>query len=170
MDPNIPESAALEDEVNSNSQEVLINMLNDLWNNKNFKVVDDVLSLDCVNRGPLVNTQGIKEFKNLFVLPLFNAFPDLKYVCHEVIQQNSTFVIRWTFSGTHNGVYRGYEPTHKKVFWSGVCINRINTEGKLYDISYYFDSRLLFNQLANAPALPKTAVAPVTKTTTSSSS
>eukprot|EP01106_Pelomyxa_sp_JSP_P003653 TRINITY_DN1551_c0_g1_i1.p1 TRINITY_DN1551_c0_g1~~TRINITY_DN1551_c0_g1_i1.p1 ORF type:complete len:207 (-),score=70.06 TRINITY_DN1551_c0_g1_i1:57-632(-) len=134
------------------SQETLITLLDDLWNNRNFKVIDDVLSIDCVNRGPLVNTTGVKEFKTLFVLPLLNAFPDLKYICHEVIQQHSTFVIRYSFSGTHMGPYRGYEPTKKKIFWSGVCINRINTEGRLYEISYYFDSKLLFNQLANTPA------------------
>eukprot|EP01105_Mastigella_eilhardi_P024499 TRINITY_DN639_c0_g1_i9.p1 TRINITY_DN639_c0_g1~~TRINITY_DN639_c0_g1_i9.p1 ORF type:complete len:153 (-),score=56.78 TRINITY_DN639_c0_g1_i9:472-930(-) len=133
-------------------QETAVTMLNDLWNNRNFKVVDDCLSEDCVNRGPLGTTQGIKEFKSMFVLPLLDAFPDLKYVCHEVIQQGCTFVLRWTFSGTHEAVYRGYEPTHKKAFWSGVCINRMNNEGHIYDISYFFDSRLLFNQLANAPA------------------
>jgi len=54
-------------------REHLVVKLNDLFNNHNFKVVDEVISQDCINRGPLGQTYGITEFKNLFCLPLFNG-------------------------------------------------------------------------------------------------
>lgn len=130
----------------------LVLRLNDLFNNKNFKVVDEVISEDCVNKGPLGQTYGIAEYKNLFCLPLFNAFPDLKFVCHEIITELPSIVMRWTFAGTHRGEYRGYKPTNQKIVWSGVTINRLNEHGKVYDMVYAFDSRPLYNQLSNTPA------------------
>ncbi len=54
-------------------------LLDDLWNNKNFKIVDDCFSDDSVSKGTLGESAGKKEFKTQIVLPLFNAFPDLKY-------------------------------------------------------------------------------------------
>jgi len=136
----------------------LVLKMNDLFNNKNFKIIDEVLSDDCVNKGPLGQTYGVIEFKHLFCLPLFNAFPDLTFVCHEVICEVPSVVMRWTFTGTHKGDFRGYKPTNQKVCWSGVVVNRINEVGLVYEMQYYFDSRPLYNQLANVPAAPSSAV------------
>eukprot|EP00727_Mastigamoeba_balamuthi_P004516 m51a1_g14062 hypothetical protein (149) ;mRNA; r:1223873-1224644 len=133
-------------------KEQLIQKLNELFNNKNFAVLDDVLSADSVNRGPLGQTCGVMEFKSLFCQPLFSGFPDLQFVVNEVIEEMPTIVTRWTFSGTHAGEFRGYPPTNKKVSWSGICIHRINEHGRVYEMHYFFDSRLLYNQLSNVPA------------------
>jgi predicted ester cyclase len=116
-------------------RDTLVLRLNDLFNNKNFKVVDDVLSEDAINRGPLGQTYGIPEFKNMFCLPLFNGFPDLVFVCHEIVTELPAIVMRWTFTGTHRGEFRGYKPTNQKISWSGVVINRLNESGRVYEVS-----------------------------------
>lgn len=74
---------------------------NDLWNNKHFKVIDDHFADDitsksdyfiflvnffhsyCLDHWPGQITSGKDEIKTKFLLPLFNAFPDLKWVCLE---------------------------------------------------------------------------------------
>jgi hypothetical protein len=58
--------------------QIVVQQLDDLWNNKNFKVIDDTFSEDCVCNGSFGQSVGKKEFKNKIVLPLFNAFPDIK--------------------------------------------------------------------------------------------
>lgn len=72
----------------------VIQKLDDLWNNKNFKVTDDVFTKDILSRNPLGDTVGVLDFKNRMVLPLFNGFPDLKFISHEVISQGSNLVNR----------------------------------------------------------------------------
>lgn len=47
-------------------------------NNRNFKVVDDALTSDCVCRGPFGEIVGRNEFKLKVALPLFDSFPDIK--------------------------------------------------------------------------------------------
>jgi len=126
----------------------VVQLLDDLWNNKNFKVVDDTFSDDCVSRGPFGETVGRNEFKNKVALPLFNAFPDLKYVSHEVYQDGRRMVNRWTFSGTHTGaMYDNYPPLGNKVAYSGVTINRFNEDNKLCEIHTFFDRLAVHEQL-----------------------
>jgi len=129
----------------------VVKFLDDLWNNRNFKIIDDVFDDQCISRGPFGETIGKKEFKNNAVLPLFNAFPDLRYISHEVFQEGRRIVNRWTFTGTHTGgEFAGYKPLGKKVSYSGVTINRFGEDGSLIEINTFFDRLSLFEQISGA--------------------
>merc|ERR1711990_1254833 len=123
-------------------------MSTDLWNHKNFKIVDDVFSDDCVSKNPVVDTQGIEEYKHKVVLPLLDAFPDLCFVSNEVITEGNAVVNRWTFFGTHRKAYLGFEPTDRKCSWTGVTISRFNPEGRMTEVLTFFDLEALKKQLA----------------------
>jgi len=128
--------------------DAVVKFLDDLWNNKNFKVVDDSFAEDCVSKGPWGNTVGRNEFKTKVILPLFNAFPDLKYVSHEVFQEGRRIVNRWTFTGTHTGTeYGGIPPDGCKMTYSGVTINRFGEDGTIAEIYTFYDRQALFEQL-----------------------
>jgi len=135
-----------EQKISAIANEVLVQLLDDLLNNRNFKVVDDTFSNECINRTPIVETVGKEAFKNKFLLPLFTAFPDLNWISHEVIVDLPTIINRWTFSGTHKGEYAGYPACNKKVTWSGVSLNRLNETGKIIEVNTFYDRKDLFDQ------------------------
>eukprot|EP01114_Cavostelium_apophysatum_P009451 TRINITY_DN2259_c0_g1_i1.p1 TRINITY_DN2259_c0_g1~~TRINITY_DN2259_c0_g1_i1.p1 ORF type:complete len:177 (-),score=29.52 TRINITY_DN2259_c0_g1_i1:23-553(-) len=128
--------------------EFVVQLLDDLWNNRNFKIIDDSFSDDCVSRSPWGNTVGRNEFKSKFVMPMIDSFPDLKYVSHEVFQEGQRIVNRWTFSGTHTGAeFASYPALGNKMNYSGITINRIGEEGTIVETSSFFDRLALFEQL-----------------------
>jgi len=128
--------------------EIVIQLLDDLWNNRNFKVIDDSFAFDCISLSPFGQFVGKNEFKNRVVLPMFNAFPDLKYVSHEVFQEGRRIVNRWTFTGTHSGSeYAGFLPHGNKMSYSGVTITRFGEEGTIAETNTFFDRLSLFEQL-----------------------
>jgi len=128
--------------------ETIVQLLDDFWNNKNFKVIDDTFSFDCVNRNPIEETQGVNGFKK-FALSLFNSFPDLKYVSHEVITDFPTIINRWTFSGTMKSDFAGFKANNKKITWSGITLNKLS-EGTISEVQIYFDRKELYDQISQS--------------------
>ncbi len=60
------------------------------------------------------------------------AFPDSNVQVEEEIAKGDKAVIRWTFSGTHQGPLLGISATGKKIKWTGITIYRI-VEGKIME-------------------------------------
>eukprot|EP01124_Arcella_intermedia_P019592 TRINITY_DN26917_c0_g1_i1.p1 TRINITY_DN26917_c0_g1~~TRINITY_DN26917_c0_g1_i1.p1 ORF type:complete len:166 (-),score=40.89 TRINITY_DN26917_c0_g1_i1:33-482(-) len=128
--------------------ELIVNCQNDLWNSRKFKVIDDFFSEDVaaiypdLNHQNGVQTSGKEDFKKNFVLPLFSAFPDLKFISLEVVSDNRTAIAqRWTLIGTFEKEYKGIQPNHKKVTWQGISILHINQEGKINMIRSLYDQK-----------------------------
>jgi len=88
-----------------------------------------------------IQTMGTEDFKKNFVLPLFNAFPDIKFISLEVVSDSRSIAQRWTLTGTFNGEYKGFKPNHKKVTWQGISILHINSEGKINRIRSLWDQK-----------------------------
>jgi len=83
------------------------------------------------------------------MLPIITAFPDLRYVSHEVVSDGiSTVVNRWTFSGTFKSDFEGYKATGARVSWSGLTLNRFNVDGKLSELVTVFDRKPFYDALA----------------------
>ena len=59
-----------------------------------------------------------------------SAFPDSDLCIEEEIAEDDKVVIRWNFSGTHQGNLLGIPATGKKVSWTGITIYRI-VDGKV---------------------------------------
>ncbi len=75
-----------------------------------------------VIRGPAMFKTVMQGFRS--------AFPDSALRVEEEIAEDDKVVIRWTFSGTHQGKLMGIPPTGKKVSWTGITIYRI-VDGKV---------------------------------------
>jgi len=144
---NLEESSS--DEI-ATFAEAIVHRQNDLWNNKNFKVVDDFFDQNIICFNPHINTIGIPEIKTKFLLPIFNSFPDLQWVAHEVISDGSvSLVTRWSLQGTFSGsAYMGYEANGHKISWEGITVFHFNSHGKIYEMRSIFDTLEFFAKLA----------------------
>ena len=64
---------------------------------------------------------GVRQFYGW----LRAAFPDLRYIVDDLIVQGDKVVVRWHWSATHRGPFRGIAPTGKHVGIGGIAIYRV---------------------------------------------
>ena len=94
------------------------------------ELIDEIFASDYVLHDPAnPMVQDLESFKG-FLMGHYAAFPDAKWTVEEVIAEGDRVVVRWTFSGTHQGELLGIPPTGKQVSMSGISIYRI-ADGKI---------------------------------------
>ncbi|MGV3625895.1 MAG: ester cyclase [Archangium sp.] len=71
---------------------------------------------------------------------LISGFPDARFDVVQLVEEADTVVVRWKWSGTHTGEFRGHAPTGKKVINDGVVIYVVR-DGKLVS-SWTLNDRL----------------------------
>jgi predicted ester cyclase len=62
------------------------------------------------------------------VVGLRGAFPDIHYTVDEMVAEGESVAVRWHWTGTHRGQFRGYAPTGKAVSNSGSGIFRFQDD------------------------------------------
>jgi predicted ester cyclase len=60
---------------------------------------------------------------------LHAGFPDLESSIEDVISGPDRAAWRWSAGGTHDGIYMGVPPTHRRVTFSGITISRFDEGG-----------------------------------------
>jgi steroid delta-isomerase-like uncharacterized protein len=83
--------------------------------------LDDLVAAEYV--GPR-GDKGPAGFREL-VVGLRTAFPDLHYTIDDLVADDDRVAIRWHWTGTHEGPFRGFAPTHKAVTSPGMAIFRL---------------------------------------------
>lgn len=81
---------------------------------------------------------------------LRQAFPDMHWVIDEQICEGEKVVTRFTWTGTHQGLFLGVPATHHSVSVWGVVIDRL-VDGKIQDTRILMDSLGLMMQLGAIP-------------------
>ncbi len=76
-------------------------------------------------------SQGIEGLKQQFGRFLV-AFPDFHITVEDLVAQNDKVAWRWTFTGTHKGMYREFPPTNRSVVISGASFEHI-VAGKIVE-------------------------------------
>ena len=77
---------------------------------------------------------------------LFNAFPDVKFVIEEVVQQDDRLAARVTLEGTHRAEFAAIPPTGKRMKVYDFAMYRI-VDGKITDVWSLIDMQALRDQL-----------------------
>ena len=54
------------------------------------------------------------------------AFPDIHYTVDDVVAEGDQVAVRWHWTGTHRGAFRGFPPTDKAVTNTGAGIFRLS--------------------------------------------
>jgi steroid delta-isomerase-like uncharacterized protein len=120
--------------------------IEEVWNQSNLEVVDEIFDRylshqpdgSKLERGP----EDVKRFVGEFRV----AFPDLHLSIEEQIAEGDKVVIRATFRGTHQRVFRGMAPAGKEIEVKGVTVFRFSEEGKVVESWDYFDQLSLMRQ------------------------
>ncbi len=104
-----------------------------LWGKGSFDIIDELAAPSIFVRYPAFpqGIQGSQVFKKV-IMGFRSAFPDSALDIEDEIAEGDKVVIRWSFSGTHQGNILGIQPSGKKVKWTGVSIYRIK-EGKVVE-------------------------------------
>lgn len=93
------------------------------------EVLSEIFAEDFVVRfhGGREELHGLGEFRD-YLQTLYDAFFDLTITFEDVIGEDDTVVVRYSGTGTHEGEYKGIEPTGKTVDISGMRIARIDDD------------------------------------------
>ena len=93
-----------------------------------------------------------EEAHRQFMTGLFTAFPDGRFNIEDMIAEGDKVVTRWSFIGTHKGMFMGAAPTGKTVTNSGTVIDRV-VNGKIVEEWSQWDTLGLMQQLGVVPPL-----------------
>jgi steroid delta-isomerase-like uncharacterized protein len=78
------------------------------------------------------------------------AFPDGRNTSEELLAEGDKVAQRWTYRGTHRGVFQGIPPTGRQVTLTGISIWRFEG-GKIVESWHELDTLGLMRQLGVIP-------------------
>src|SRR5215218_6610250 len=81
-----------------------------------------------------------------FLSGFVEAFPDLQLTVEAAVGGGDLVAQRIHFAGTHTGEFQGLPPTHRKVAFSGLELNRF-VDGRVAEHWFQMDSLTLLQQL-----------------------
>lgn len=93
------------------------------FRNRDFSELDAIMAPDFQDlslipgQGP--GLEGLKWSFDFF----YNAFPDFGITVDEMVAEGNTVAVKFTITGTHEGDFMGYAPTHKS--FRAMCIGWI---------------------------------------------
>jgi predicted ester cyclase len=93
---------------------------------------------DCLNRGAMEllpqlvsgdyigvrGERGPSAFANN-VAALRRGFPNIRFTIEDLIAEGDRVAVRWTWQGTHTGIFNGVSPTQKEVSNEGIVIYQL---------------------------------------------
>ena len=99
----------------------------EVWNNGRMEAIDEMASPDVIGHGQAqhdtdIGLQGVQDFREWVFA---RAFPDMKVMIDQTIEQGDKVVARWTATMTHKGEFLGLPRTGKKATITGTSIQRI---------------------------------------------
>jgi predicted ester cyclase len=81
-----------------------------------------------------------------FLAGFVEGFPDLQLTVEEAVGEGDLVAQLVHFEGTHTGEFQGLPPTHRKVTFSGLELNRF-VDGRVAEHWFQMDSLTLLQQL-----------------------
>ena len=122
------------------------------FNEGNVELADQLYDVDVRYFEPAAGeVRGLTALKQ-FVQSWRTAFPDARLRIEEQVAEGDRVATRWTFTGTHQGTFRGVPPTNEKITMGAMYFYRI-ASGKVVEIHAMVDSLGLMRQLGALPSI-----------------
>ena len=113
-------------------------------------ILDEVLAPDFVYRSAGPGEPTDREGQKQVVAAFGTAFPDGQSTVEDLIAEGNTVVLRWTFTGTHQGDFFGIPPTGRSVTVRGIDWYHLEG-GQITEIWDVIDEVGLLTQLGVLP-------------------
>ena len=139
-----------------NNKAALVRHFEEVLNQGKLDVIDEIYTDDYTLDAPVSSdgqsrnrslTQGREQLKQRVTL-FRTGFPDIHFTTDEIIGEGDSVVVRYTYRGTHQGVFAGLEPTGCFITIMGILIAHL-TDGRIQEAVSVFDSADLMKQLGN---------------------
>ncbi|ELZ78007.1 hypothetical protein C455_09998 [Haloferax larsenii JCM 13917] len=131
-----------------NKQQVL-REFEEAWNGNDLSALDDLYAADVriatVRTGSddtLVSRDDLKELYSEWD----DAFPDATTELHAVVAEDDAVMVWWSIHGTHDGTFRGIEPTGNQIDVEGFSYRRFD-DGRIAESKDAASMTTLFEQL-----------------------
>jgi len=119
-------SSVMSNRTHVENKQLVRRLFEDGFNRRDLTAIDDLVAVEYVDaageRGPGAFKQVIER--------LGSAFPDIHYTIEDVLAEDDRVAIRWHWSGTHRGSFRGIAPTERSLTNAGAAIFRLRA-GKI---------------------------------------
>jgi steroid delta-isomerase-like uncharacterized protein len=102
----------------------------EIWHRGNLDVMDSLFAADFVRHDPNGRVLKGVDQNRQFIASMRQAFPDLHYAVDDEIADGDKVVVRYRFTGTHQGPFQGAPATGKPVSYTGILIYRF-AEGRI---------------------------------------
>ena len=120
--------------------------LTELWDQGNFAVATELLAPDFKRHSSGYPASGPEAYAAI-VRSCHDGFPDTRIVMvDELIAEDDRVFVRWRWTGTHKGTFRGVEATGNAIDVLGEDVIRIES-GRITDIWPLFDPLRLMLQI-----------------------
>jgi steroid delta-isomerase-like uncharacterized protein len=104
------------------NKQVVRRLFEEAFNHERADLVDELISADYIDaaggRGPAAFRQVMTTLRS--------AFPDILYTVEELVAEGDRVAIRWHWTGTHRGSFRGVAPTERSLTNNGAAIFRLH--------------------------------------------
>ena len=117
----------------------------------NMTMVDEFMSPDFISHdwpegGPI----GPQAFRDFYAM-IRSVAPDARYEVDDLIAEGNKVVVQWRMLGTHQGRFRGIDPTGRAVVLKGIAIYRVE-DGKLKERWVVSDLDAVLEQIRGSPS------------------
>jgi steroid delta-isomerase-like uncharacterized protein len=129
---------------------VISMFVEEVINQGRLERADDLVASDFVELDPLPGQQQGRDGLKEVIGGIRAAFPDIHWVLDEMVAEGDKVVSRFTWSGTHRGVFFGIPATGKSISVKGVVIDHV-VAGKMVDSRILMDSLSMLQQLGAIP-------------------
>ncbi len=134
----------------------------ELFNEAKLHVADEIVTPDHVSHDTSTpehppGPEGERQLVNL----VRGAFPDGRISIEDLVAEGDRVAVRWTFRGTHRGVFMGIAPTGKEVEMGAMDLLRI-AGGKIAETWSNVDMMAMMRQLGAVPAPERSGQASTT--------
>ena len=146
----------------ADNKAVIRRLYNEVFQGWHLSVIDDLVAPDFVGHEMPAGTPPGPEGFRQFYARLRSAFPDLRYTIDDLLAEGDKVVVRWTWSCTHAGVFRGIVPTGRRATVTGMAIYRL-AGGKIVERWVELSMHRLLQELS-APAVRSPLAPPGSRT------
>jgi steroid delta-isomerase-like uncharacterized protein len=132
--------------VSEHNRKIARRAIDEIWNSGDFSSVDELIGDSYHHRSNQIPPlDGVEALKDL-VAGIREGFPDGRFTVDEEVADGNTVVHRWTFRGTHLGVWAGISGTGKKVEVTGTGTNHFEG-GKIVEHLADWDAMGMMQQV-----------------------